>query len=166
MVNAKRVLCNRASHQLRECPIQDEAPPCRGGNARSWMKLRSRGGCIHLRRDYSGVGRFLGFSAGVSIIGARWSSLRRQNTPVLSCLAVIVASATLLVCLADPQRGFALKFVPSSLIEPQRRRCVDSSMVRVVTPDAAGMTICAVLSTSRHPARWRPERRKRRWPRR
>ena len=45
--------------------------------------------------------------------------------------------------LAGPQREFVLKFVPSSQFEPQERQGVDSSMVRVMTPYAAGMTIRA-----------------------
>ena len=41
------------------------------------------------------------------------------------------------------------------------RTNVGSSLVRVVAPYGAGMTICAVLSPNRHPAGLRPERRKR-----
>ena len=64
-------------------------------------------------------------------------------------------------CLAYPQSGFVLKFVPSSQAEPQRRQSGGIGMVRAVTPYAAGMTTCALLSLSRHPAGLRPERRKR-----
>ncbi|MCS5704222.1 MAG: hypothetical protein NZ847_16635, partial [Acidobacteria bacterium] len=69
---------------------------------------------------------------------------------------VSVALERMLSCRACPQRGFVLKFVPSSQIEPQRRQGVGSGMVRVVTPCAARMTICALLSLSRHPAGLRP----------
>ena len=67
----------------------------------------------------------------------------------------------LLDCLACPQRGYVRKVVPASLIKPQRRQVVGSGMARVVTPYAAGMTICALLSLIRDPAGLRAERRKR-----
>jgi len=52
-------------------------------------------------------------------------------------------------CLVCPQRGFVLKFVPSSQIDPQRRQGVGIGMVRALT-------------LSRHPAGLHRGRRKRR----